>query len=83
MEPVTKVVIVDDHQTLVDLLRLALSAETDIDVVGTAGTAGEGLRLVEQTMPDLVLMDFGLPDYDGVTTAAEVLGGSRPPGWSC
>ena len=37
VEPVTRVVIVDDHQTLVDLLRLALSAESDIDVVGTAG----------------------------------------------
>ena len=73
MEPVTRVVIVDDHQTLVDLLRLALSAESDIDVVGTAGTSGEGLQLVDQTRPDLVLMDFGLPDKDGVTTAAEVL----------
>jgi DNA-binding NarL/FixJ family response regulator len=73
VEPVTRVVIVDDHQTLVDLLRLALSAEPDIDVVGAAGTAGEGLRLIEQTRPDLVLMDFGLPDKDGVTTAAEVL----------
>ncbi len=29
--------------------------------------------MVEQTRPDLVLMDFGLPDKDGVTTAAEVL----------
>lgn len=73
MEPVTRVVIVDDHQTLVDLLRLALSAESDIDVVGTAGTSGEGLQLVELTRPDLVLMDFGLPDKDGVATAAEVL----------
>jgi DNA-binding NarL/FixJ family response regulator len=73
VEPVTKVVIVDDHQTLVDLLRLALSAESDIDVVGTAGTAAEGLRMVDSTRPDLVLMDFGLPDSDGVTTAAEVL----------
>jgi DNA-binding NarL/FixJ family response regulator len=73
VEPVTRVVIVDDHQTLVDLLRLALSAEPDIDVVGAAGTAGEGLRLIEQARPDLVLMDFGLPDKDGVTTAAEVV----------
>ena len=73
VEPVTRVVIVDDHQTLVDLLRLALSAESDIDVVGTAGTSGEGLQLVDRTRPDLVLMDFGLPDKDGVTTAAEVL----------
>ncbi|HVC74441.1 MAG TPA: response regulator transcription factor, partial [Mycobacteriales bacterium] len=39
----------------------------------TAGTSGEGLQLVDQTRPDLVLMDFGLPDKDGVTTAAEVL----------
>jgi len=73
VEPVTKVVIVDDHQTLVDLLRLALSAEPDIDVVGAAGTSADGLRLIEQTHPDLVLMDFGLPDRDGVTTAADVL----------
>jgi DNA-binding NarL/FixJ family response regulator len=71
--PATRVVIVDDHQTLLDLLCLALSAEVDIDVVGTAATAAEGLSIVEDTTPDLVLMDFGLPDADGVATTTEML----------
>jgi DNA-binding NarL/FixJ family response regulator len=66
----TKVALIDDHQTLLDLLTFAMANEDDIEVVGTATTAADGQRLVERTRPDVVLLDFALPDVDGVTLAA-------------
>ena len=66
----TTVALIDDHQTLLDLLTFAMANEDDIDVVGTATTAADGERLVERTRPDVVLLDFALPDVDGVTLAA-------------
>ena len=61
----TTVALIDDHQTLLDLLTFAMANEDDIEVVGTATTAAEGQRLVERTRPDVVLLDFALPDVDG------------------
>lgn len=69
----TTVALIDDHQTLLDLLTFAMASEDDIDVVGTATTAAEGQRLVERTRPDVVLLDFVLPDVDGVTLAAALV----------
>jgi DNA-binding NarL/FixJ family response regulator len=69
----TKVALIDDHQTLLDLLSFAMASEEDIEVVGTATTAAEGQQLVERTTPDVVLLDFVLPDVDGVTLAAALV----------
>ena len=69
----TRVALIDDHQTLLDLLTFAMASEDDIEVVGTATTAAEGQRLVERTEPDVVLLDFVLPDVDGVTLAAALV----------
>ena len=41
--------------------------------MGTATTGGDGQRLVERTRPDVVLLDFVLPDIDGVTVAAALV----------
>ena len=70
----TTVALIDDHQTLLDLLTFAMANEDDIEVVGTATTAADGQRLVERTRPDVVLLDFALPDVDGVTLAATLVG---------
>ena len=69
----TKVALIDDHQTLLDLLTFAMANEDDIEVVGTATTAADGQRLVERTRPDVVLLDFALPDVDGLTLAATLV----------
>jgi DNA-binding NarL/FixJ family response regulator len=68
----TTVALIDDHQTLLDLLSLAITAEHDLAVVGTATTAAAGRRLVDRTEPDVVLLDFALPDGDGITLATEL-----------
>jgi DNA-binding response OmpR family regulator len=60
------VLVVEDDQVIRDTLRLALrAAGYEVHAVGTAGAAVEAAgRLV----PDLVLLDLGLPDADGFTT---------------
>lgn len=67
-----RVAIVDDHRVLSELLAGALSARTDITVVGTAGTAAEALRMVKTFRPDVVLLDYDLPDGDGVSLIAPI-----------
>jgi DNA-binding NarL/FixJ family response regulator len=65
-----RVLVVDDHQTVADLLAVALRYETDIECVGRAATATEGIALVEHYEPDVVLMDLSLPDMDGLQATA-------------
>ncbi|GJM37093.1 MAG: DNA-binding response regulator [Acidimicrobiales bacterium] len=61
-----RVFLLDDHELVREGLRAVLERETDMDVVGEAGTAGEGLRLIEATRPDVALIDLMLPDGDGL-----------------
>ena len=61
-----RVLIVDDHIIVRSGLRLLLEAEPDIDVVGEALDGGEALKLVEQHLPDVVLMDITMPGMDGL-----------------
>jgi DNA-binding NarL/FixJ family response regulator len=71
-----RVLIVDDHPMVRDGLRSMLMGES-IDVVGEAGTGAEALDLVETVAPDLVLLDLGLPDMDGLTVLARLKEMSR------
>jgi two-component system nitrate/nitrite response regulator NarL len=68
-----KVLIVDDHvlfrQGLVSLLR----NETDFEVVGEAGSAREAIDMALELCPNLILMDFNLPDSSGVEAARAIL----------
>jgi DNA-binding NarL/FixJ family response regulator len=70
----TKVVLIDDHRTLLDLLTLAIDAEGDMVVVGTARTAAAGQLLIERTRPDVVLLECVLPDGDGLAVGAGLIG---------
>lgn len=60
-----RVVIIDDHELVAEALQLALRSR-GIDVVARAGTIGEGVALVAQHGPSVVLLDFRLPDGDGI-----------------
>lgn len=64
---VITVLIVDDHRMVAEGLAAALTAAGGIDVVGISATASDGVARVAVFRPDVVLMDFGLPDEDGAT----------------
>lgn len=66
------VLIVDDHEMVAQGLAEVLSAEADLTVVGQAGTARDAQRLAGQLQPDVVVMDYRLPDGDGAETAKQI-----------
>ncbi len=68
----TRLLLVDDHAVVRSGLRMLLGAERDVDIVGEASTAAEALRAAEQTKPDVILMDIGLPDMSGIDATREI-----------
>ncbi len=58
--------IVDDHTLFRDCLRLALSREGDIEVIGEASNGFEAVNAVESLKPDVLLLDIKMPEMDGL-----------------
>lgn len=65
-----RVLIIDDEPAIARALRPALEGHQF--TVATAPTAADGLAQLESFGPDLLLLDLGLPDADGVALAAEL-----------
>jgi DNA-binding NarL/FixJ family response regulator len=62
-----RVVVADDHRLMLEAVRYVLDKAEDIDVVGEATTGSQVLPLVARTNPDVVLLDIGMPEMDGLT----------------
>ncbi|MEX2540002.1 MAG: protein kinase [Actinomycetota bacterium] len=71
-EPI-RVLLVDDHVLVTQALSAVIDGEPDIEVVGCADTAEQGKALAKSLTPDVVLMDYELPDGDGVSAARGIL----------
>ena len=61
-----KILLADDQALFRDGLRILLSTQPDIEVVGEAVNGEEALRLAAKLRPDIVLMDMRMPILDGV-----------------
>ncbi|GGD01790.1 DNA-binding response regulator [Thalassobacillus devorans] len=61
-----KVMLVDDHAVLRDGLKNILGMADDIKVVGEAVSGIQALEIVEETAPDVILMDINIPDLNGI-----------------
>lgn len=60
-----RVLIVDDHQVVIDGLRSVLANEPDIELIGSATNAADALRLVQERNPDVVVLDVTMPQVNG------------------
>ncbi len=67
-----RVVLCDDHALFRQGVRKLLELEKDIKVVGEAGNGVEMLDMLKKTSTDVILMDIGMPDMDGITATYEV-----------
>jgi DNA-binding NarL/FixJ family response regulator len=61
-----RIMLVDDHQMFREGLRFVLSQVADFEIIGSASNGQEYLKLVEKDIPDVVLMDIGMPVMDGI-----------------
>ena len=73
-----RVLLVDDHTIVRKGLRLILELHDRIDVCGEAGSIKEMIDMIAQCEPDVILLDFKLPDGDGVEGCKKIR--SRFPG---
>ena len=64
-----RLVLVDDHAVVRSGLHMILDPVEDIQIVGEAETAMEGVELANQEKPDVILMDIHLPDLSGIEAA--------------
>jgi DNA-binding NarL/FixJ family response regulator len=68
----TRILIVDDHPLVAEGLRAVIGAEPDLEVVAVAGSGEAALQAMRSEAPELVIMDFRLPDRTGPEIAAEL-----------
>jgi DNA-binding NarL/FixJ family response regulator len=68
----TSVVLVDDHPALRAGVRTVLEHAAGIDVIGEAGTAAQARVVLSTMAPDVILLDIGLPDTDGISLLGEI-----------
>lgn len=67
-----RVMVVDDQELIRESLKVILSVNADMEVVGIAGDGSETLKVIEECRPDVVLMDIRMPVMDGVECTARI-----------
>jgi DNA-binding NarL/FixJ family response regulator len=67
-----RVALIEDHDLTRVGIRTALQQRQEIEVVGEAANAGEGLKLLQISHPDIAIVDIGLPDKDGIELTRQI-----------
>ena len=73
MKESIKILIVDDHPIVRQGLASVLEQETDLTVVGQAGTGVEALSKARELSPDIILMDLQMPEMNGVEAISRIM----------
>lgn len=69
-----KMLIVDDHVLFREGLASIIRAEPDMEIAGLAGTVRDAVEMAGRIKPDIILMDFTLPDGTGADATRLILG---------
>ena len=74
-----RAVVADDQGLVRAGLRMILSAEPDIEVVGEAADGHEAVAIAQRRSPDVVLMDIRMPALDGIDATRQLMAHDNPP----
>lgn len=67
-----RVALIEDHDLTRVGIRTALMQKDEIEVVGEAANADDGLKMLKTLLPDIAIVDIGLPDRDGIDLTREI-----------
>jgi DNA-binding NarL/FixJ family response regulator len=67
-----RIVLIEDHDLTRVGIRTALQQREEIEVLGEAGNAADGINLLKTVQPDIAIVDIGLPDKDGIALTREI-----------
>lgn len=67
-----KVLLIDDHQVILEGISLMLAQDADIEITGTASDAAKGITLVRELQPDLILADISMPGMNGIAFTEQI-----------
>ena len=70
-----KVLIADDHTLVREGLRALLEAQEGFEVVGEASNGREAIEHATQLRPDVIVMDIGMPEVDGLAATRRIVKG--------
>jgi DNA-binding NarL/FixJ family response regulator len=70
------VAVVDDHILVAEMLAHAITKENDLQLAGVATNVADALVLIADERPDVVLIDYALPDGDSIEAVKKMLGDS-------
>ena len=72
MGATVRILIVDDHMLFAEAIRVALE-DFGMNVIGVASTGAEAIEMLEREVPDVILMDIGLPDRTGLVVGRTII----------
>jgi DNA-binding NarL/FixJ family response regulator len=68
----TKILLADDHKIIREGLRALLEKESDMEVVGEAQDGLTTIKLAKKLLPNIVIMDIGMPDMNGIDATRQI-----------
>ncbi len=69
----TKILLIDDHQIILDGIEAMLSSFPDVEVIGQATNGHDGLQLIKLLQPDLIFLDLEMPLMNGMMLAQKLI----------
>jgi two-component system, NarL family, response regulator NreC len=68
-----KILLVDDHKIMRDGLRVLIEKQPDLEVAGEAENGRTAVRMARELPADMVIMDIGMPDLNGIDATREIV----------
>ena len=72
MSETIRVLIVDDLPETRENVRKLLQFESDVEVIGQAGTGEQAIEMAQEHQPDIILMDINMPGIDGISASQKI-----------
>jgi two-component system, NarL family, response regulator NreC len=72
-----RILLADDHKIIREGLRALLEKQTDMEVVAETQDGLSAVRLTQKLLPDVVIMDIGMPEMNGIEATREIVASAR------